>query len=1165
MPEPSDMRRKLHLLPERRRLVPAYKFLLANYFFMLHGARQTLLLGLLLALSAMVWKDVTANGAEPANTVSSSLNEQRGIEFFEKKIRPLLVQHCYKCHSQEGETKGGLQVDCRESIRKGGESGAAIVPFKPDESLLLAALAHDGSFYNMPPSGALPPQLINDLRTWISLGAPDPRDRPATSQLAWDQVLAERRAWWSLQPRTNPQPPPVRDAAWSQQPVDRFLQARWEAAGIQPAPLANKHTLLLRLHFILTGLPPTADEAETFLNDESPEAYSRLVDRLLASPQFGERWARHWMDLVRYKETHGSEHDPVIPHAWRYRDYLIRALNDDLPYDRFVQEQLAGDRLTPRRDRVTGWNECLTATAYFRFVEFYPTPVDVKAEEITVVDAQIDSFSKTFQALTISCARCHDHKFDAVSARDYYALYGIFAGTRTTMHALDDPAVLHAHDDLLKAQLPAIRAALADLWSRDLETWPNRIAAARQRLADKEPLPTPKVDDITKPELQWVGISQLDRDALALREAQQQVTSPLFAIARTAQLKQDPKTVSDSTAWKQIQTEVARSTGEFSFRNAKRYRLFADFTHADAAGWYRAEQSFHAAKSGTLIVQPTRDFFVSGVVPRGLYSHLLSDKHAGSLRSPNFTLDMQSISVLAGGTNKARLRLVIENFQGDELLFRPVAPKLSDSALRWQTMPIRPNWVGRRAYLEAIPRDDMTYVGKLTDASQVERVDGRSGIGVRAVVFHNDGRAPDLEPTLSEAYWQQTPQDGELVSALVDETRAALTDWRNDRADDRQALLLDTLARIGLLSNTAPADHAASRAVAEYRAIEDRVPLPHRMPGVADEEGIDERLFPRGDYRTAKETVSRGYLEALESADYAERQSGRLRLAQHLTSPEHPLTARVMVNRVWRHVFGEGLVRTVDNFGQLGEQPSHPELLDWLANHFIDEGWSLKQLMRMLLTSRAFQSSAEADRAARDRDPENRLWSHALIRRLDAEAIRDRLLWASTRGDGLMYGVSVPLPVNQAYKDFDVPLSGPLDGAGRRSVYLEMRHNYPPALLSAFDQPRAVDTIGRRDTTNVPAQSLALLNDPFVRDQAERLAKYLLRANSADDTARLQMLYQRVLCRQPSLDELRHGEAFLRECRTGEGRGAKQVDTELQAWSDLAHALFNFKEFIYLR
>lgn len=1066
-----------------------------------------------------------------------------GIEFFEKKIRPVLVQHCYKCHSEQADkVQGGFKLDSRASLRRGGESGVAIVPGQSEQSLLYQALRHDGSASNMPPSGKLPDAVIADFRQWIARGAPDPRDQPSSAALSWEQVLAGRRAWWSLQPVSKPSVPAVRDASFSPQPIDRFLQARWEAEGVTPAPLADRRALIRRTTLIVTGLPPTPAEVEAFVRDESPQAYEQLVDRLLASPRYGEHWARHWLDLVRYKETHGSEHDPLLPHAWKYRDYVIRALNQDVPYDRFVHEHLAGDRLSPRWNHELGINESLLGTMFYRFVEFYPTPVDVKNEEATIVESQIDAFGKTFQALTLACARCHDHKFDAVSAHDYYALYGIFASARPTMHRLDDPRGLHEHDEALRQRLPDIQRAVINVWRDDIARWPARLTAAVERLRSG-----------TLSEKLEPTASESERDAHQLRLALKQPHHALYPLAKLVDVKpSQPERVA----------EPAREANAFT--NRERYKIFAAFDGHEPTAWHTLGDNYPTIEHGALVVNPVGPSAITAVVPRGRYSHLLSDKHGGTFRSPSFTIDMQHISALVTGTNNARLRLIVENFQGDGVLFERVMPKLNGGALQWVTLRPREQWQGRRAYLEVIPRDEMTYPSKIADASTLP-ADGRSGVGIRYVVFHDHPQPPEAERVYTDRAVTFPSTVAGAAEHLQHDARESLEDWSQGQLDDAQAYLLDGLLRAGFFSNTPSAEQPLARLLAEYRAIEAKIPVPQRATGVIDEEGHDEHHYPRGDHRNLGDLVARRYLSVFDSPRYETELSGRLELAQELTSPRNTLTARVMVNRLWQHTFGEGLVRSVDNFGQLGELPSHPELLDYLAATFVEQGWSIKRQLRALLVSRAFRSSSAASPSAKERDPDNRLGSHFQPRRIEAESIRDSLLFVSGRLNTTMYGLGVPLHLNEAVKDFDRPVSGPLDGQGRRSIYLEARCNYPHGLLQAFDQPRPLLTVGRRDTTNVPAQSLALLNDPFVRDLAARFAQRVLGASLGSREHRIVEMYQHALGRAPSAAEQRRAVEFLDEqARLYRSTQGDQPADEMLPWQDLAHALFNLKAFIYL-
>jgi hypothetical protein len=1077
-----------------------------------------------------------------ASRTEAAGGSQADVDFFEKKIRPVLAEHCYKCHSQAAaKLKAGLLLDGRDGLRKGGESGPAIIPGDVKNSLLLRALRYEEP--RMPPTGKLPAAVLTDFEAWVRKGAPDPRTGAVV------KGGSRGSDWWAFRPVRKPPVPAVADAAWPATGVDRFILARLEGHGLRPARDADRQALLRRVTYALTGLPPTPAQVEAFLHDSSPRAYENVVDRLLASPHFGERWARHWMDLVCYSETHGIEHDALLPHAWRYRDYLIRAFNDDVPYDRFVREHLAGDLLPPRWNRRLGINESPLGTTFFRFVELYPTPVDVKNEEMSVLELQIDTFGKTFQGLTVACARCHDHKFDPISARDYHALYGIFASARVTMQHLDDPARLHVHDAELGRLKHEVRRELAGLWRAQLASWPGLIAEAlRQGIPARSPPGKAK-----QPEPK----SERDRWTRALQAAAGQPARPLYPLAQLARARPGDGPAF-AARWGKL---AAQRPGSPSGR----YTVLADFSGGDLQGWYVQGRALGQANpSGDFAVAPAGPALLTGIYPRGRFSHLLSDRHGGALRSPNFTVRHRYISALVCGTNDARLRLVIENFPGDELLFATVMPRLTGGALQLVTLPIRDRWDGRRAYLEVIPRDEMTYPGRIPDASKMN-TDGRSGVGIRKVVLHDDPQPPEPESSLPDAFWQPVTGPAMLAQRFTSLTAAALDAWAEERCTDAQASLLDTVVRAGVLANQAPKDHPATAAVARYRAVEAHVPVPQRVPGLIEEEGFDVPLFPRGKYQLAKRPVPRRYLEVLHSTPYrpGAHDSGRRQLAEEIASPSNPLTARVLVNRLWHHLFGAGLVRSADNFGKLGELPSHPELLDWLAADFVENGWSIKHTLRQLAISLTFRLASDVSPRARELDPDNRLCSHASVRRLDAESLRDALLSVSGRLDHRLFDLSVPLPA-APYRDFYMPVAGPLDGHGRRSLYLEQRRNFPCAFLQTFDQPRPLATTGQRPVTNVPAQALALQNDPFVMQQAEAFAQRVLADAKQPPAARVGEMYLLALSRPPEAGETERALAFLEEQAATYGQGVSwQADPRV--WRDLAHALFNLKEFLYLR
>ncbi len=495
--------------------------------------------------------------------------ESTGI--FENKIRPVLAAECNECHNAT-KHKGGLRLDYRDGWKKGGDSGDAIVPGDAAKSLLIQSIRHEDPDLMMPAkSPKLDDKVIADFEKWVNMGAPDPRDQPPAEQggkPAWPDLLAARRTWWSLQPVEKPAIPQVKHAAWSAHPVDRFLLAKMEELGLAPAPETDPRTYIRRLTFTLTGLPPTAAEVEAFVqacaveqkdnetirqsdsekggattaslspspivslsSSLAPKAVAALTDRLLASPRFGEHWARHWLDLVRYAETHGSEGDPEIREAWRYRDYVIRALNADVPIDQFIREHLAGDLLPHPRVNPEGFDESILGTAQFQLVEHGFQPVDTLDEQVKTVDNQIDVVSKAFQGLTISCARCHDHKFDAISQRDYYALYGIFASCRPAQVTIDTPEIQTKNRDALDRLHMKIQSVLADAWLQAADQFPARLHDASSQTAKAAEIAA-KIQGLEQriADLDWSARHALsDRTPSRLAAPAQNLPSPIAA------------------------------------------------------------------------------------------------------------------------------------------------------------------------------------------------------------------------------------------------------------------------------------------------------------------------------------------------------------------------------------------------------------------------------------------------------------------------------------------------------------------------------------------------------------------------------------------------------------------------------------------------------------
>ncbi len=1094
-----------------------------------------------------------------ALTVTGRAADQAAdIEFFEAKIRPVLVEHCYECHS--GKTlklKGGLRVDARDLFRKGGDSGVAFEPRNPESSLLIKSLKYED--LQMPPKGKLPESVIKDFEEWIRRGAVDPRTSDATTKSGssnWEETLKQRRQWWAF----NWQPTaatPVVDAALSQR-IDERINARLRELSIASAPRADRRTLARRLSFALLGLPPTYEEVAAFERDESPQAVERFTDRLLTSPHFGERWARHWMDVVRYCETHGSEFDNHIPFAWRYRDYLIRAFNDDLPFDQFTREHIAGDLLPEPRWR-DGINESRQALAFWRFVEFYQTPVDVKREEGIVRESEIDALTKAFQAMTVSCARCHEHKFDPISQHDYYALYGIFASSRIAVRTLTDPQQFEPKLRELKQLKPALRTAIADDWSQQLKQWPTHFAAVAELLRQPQAkdAPSKPTETATRPAVVRAVLQAAD-------DKSKNWLSGLLPLLKLPPTESAEFARLWSEQAKRLRDEDSRAS-RFADGNVVIANFAPTTTNAEAAFNWRVDglglPTQPLAKAGDFSLWPTGNAAVRALHERGLHSDGLSDRCGGSVRSPSFMLTHDAVSVQARGDGNARVRLVIENHQGDHLLFASVNPNINGvTSLRWFRLPLRSQWRGARAHVEIITRDDKPNLTQLKDASILEKSDGRSAFGIARVVLHNNNSAPSDAPLIpDDLVTTECRSSTEFAERLTERTAAALQRWRDDQTTDADARWLNAVLEAGLLDNVPGKESPLAKTLAQYRAIENSLPIPQRICGLADDgTGLDAAFFPRGDHRRPGELVPRRYLEVLGSRaeDYRGAASGRLKLAEEIASPTNPLTARVYVNRVWHWLFGRGLVSTVDNFGKLGEQPTHPELLDDLARSFVAQRWSTKKLIRAIVLSETWQRASLPTAAAQERDPDNIYWSHARITRIDAESLRDSMLVIAGNINAQQFGPSVPVFHRLVVDPDKQPPSGPIDGGGRRSVYLEVRRNFLNDFLVTFDFPKPVAPTGRRSETNVPAQNLTLMNDPFVKHEAGVFAKRLLAA-APDFATRCQLLHQAAFQRSATAEEAARLAAYVGT--------PSNPDDELAAWSDIAQVTFNSKELLYLK
>jgi hypothetical protein len=1047
------------------------------------------------ALSFLIAASIASASADDAPSDAQ-------VEFFESKIRPVLVDHCYECHNSGSAQEGEFALDWRAPLRTGGQSGAAISE-QPNDSLLLQVMRHEIEGLEMPEGGEkLSPAILADFEQWISMGAPDPRDAPPSPETlakstSWEAVRNKRAEWWSFQPIREVQPPDV-NQDWSDQPIDRFVYRKIHAAGLNPAPQADRVTLIRRLHFALIGLPPTPSQIDAFLNDASSDAYETLVDRLLESPHFGERWARHWMDWFRYAQSHGSEGDPEIAGAHLYRDYLIRALNADVPYDQLIREHIAGDQLSqPRINPELGINESMIGTAHWRMVFHGFAPTDALDERVRFTDDAIDVVSKAVFGLTVSCARCHNHKFDAISQADYYALAGIVGSTRPARAAIDLPQRLNIHRDTLAKLKPSIRDAI-------IADWRPATEQVVSRLQDTITNPTPSETPRAFVEL-WTSLQREIKAGSSFEDAWQRRAQQHDALL-----------------------EQQRQFAEQSF--AHHWNLAFE---QPANEWfaYGAGLVDQASADHQPTPTPAGEFSVSvsdpnaalrAIYPAGLFSHLLSDKLPGVLTSTDFRVgEGQRLWLQIAGDGLASNRYVVQNYPRNGTVY-PVNQLSGPRAKQWHWQKFDLGyWQGDATHIELTTARDAPLLVKNSD---------RSWFGIRQAIVTGAGQTPPVDFHESQTLIFQAAKSRniqsmeDLATLYQDVIVQAIDAWHNDTIDDSQALLLDACLQHNLLPNTLGQLPKARPLIERYRQLEAEIPVAVRIPTVAEWKGQDQALYLRGDHKQPVVSIPRRFLEAFDDTPYPTQLSGRSQFAEDLLSEDNPLTTRVLVNRLWHHLFGRGIVATTDNFGRLGDQPTHPELLDYLANQFRQEGWSLKRTIRQIVTSKTWRQQSQPTESAQQIDPKNRLLSYRNTTRLDAEAIRDALLFVSGRLQ------TTPPPGSVA------------GNSDHRSVYVRVIRNNMDPFLASFDAPVPFSCKGRRDVTNVPAQALMMLNSPFVISTAKSSANNILSDPSLTETpSRIRTSWRRHFGREPTPSQLAAASEFLHQSELGNEALRKKI------------------------
>ena len=968
----------------------------------------------LVLLGITLTSDVFGN----ATPTSSLPSQPQATEFYREKIHPLLKQHCLKCHGGE-KIKGGLNLTSRSALLQGGENGSPINTDFPQNSLLLDMLSYRDGDHEMPPAGKRPPEEIELIRQWIVMGAPfDPalekRPTPAATSHASPTTFKDGSQWWAYQPVTPPVFPPQKSGSTASNPIDLLLSKSLAQADLSPNGPASKTQLIRRATYDLTGLPPSPEEVERFIHDPAPDAFPRLIDELLAKPQYGEKWARHWMDLVRYAETEGFERDSEKPHIWRYRDYLIEAFNNDLPYDQFLTEQLAGDEL-PNPTR-----QSLTATGFLRVLACDESPPDELLAKYDLLADNVLVTAETFLGMSLGCARCHDHKKDPISQKDYFSFMAFFHGMRDYRATRIQPTPWVAESD--------------------------RPELSRQRRQQIEAL-----DQAYQPRaralLQWLG-----KPAPAESET---LVHPVLG---------------PENAWL--------------------------FTPADPGPNWTTE-TFNTERWKASSLTQTR-----AGQPVWMCAHF----------------GLSQIPKLYG--------IEIE-YAGDTEVFLNGSP-----VFRAPDLPH-----GKR-FLE------LSKIPKLRNVLHT----GSNVLAIRTSLAE-PGRLPSV--TL---YRGNSP------------LQTAQTLLRGSRKDELPGLNRTAGADVLALSN--------SDSQAWLQLIEKPIGIPISAVSESSNTPPPLSIHKRGNPQSLGEPVVPAFPAILSGATSpapatltplaGKNSSGRrLALAQWLVRPENPLVSRVMVNRIWQHHFGRGLVASSNEFGRLGDTPSHPELLDFLAHTFIQNGWSVKSMHRLLMNTEAYQRSATAQPEALAKDPDNRLLWRFSMRRLTAEELRDSILSVS----GLLkldaYGPPVhpPLPV-AVLQTQSRPGSGwpkeTTEASARRSVYVHVKRSLSLPLLSNHDQAATDSPCAMRFSSTVPTQALGLLNSEFMEEQAALFAKRLQREVGTDPTAQLRRGLQLVFQRTPSEHEIALTLNTL-----------QKFETELHlprplALERIALLLLNANEFVYL-
>ena len=1029
-----------------------------------------------------------------------------GIAFFEKKIRPVLVEHCYRCHSAEaaalGKLKGGLRLDLREAIRAKGDSGKlGVVPGKPGESQVLHALEYLDAELQMPPKNRLPKSVVNDFRAWIQMGAPDPRDGRAVAAKETTIDFTKARDFWSFKKLAAPKLPAVKNEAWIKSPLDRFALARLEAAGFRPAPRAEWRTLIRRATYDLTGLPPPEKEIADFekATRRNPDAaFSNLIDRLLASPRYGEKWGRHWLDVARYADSNGLDENLAYINAFRYRNWIIEAFNRDLPYDAFVRQQIAGDLIPAKPgEPASAAHARAVATGFFCVGPKMLAEDDPRKMQMDIIDEQLDTLGRAFMGMTIGCARCHDHKFDPIPTRDYYALASIFKSTKTMenhkvvavwhereVNTPEQQAALEAYTKKYGVQKAAIDKLIAD----------GKVAALRQARENAA-------------DYLLAATIELIHEQLAADAAQGKAEGA--RVIEAEKFTRGTKAVVDLKGY-------GKGIGILGSHGPANVEY--DITLKEAGAYLLRIR--YAAQSA----RPSKLFINGALAREGVAGQTTGTWYPDSQRYFD-----EGIHTLRAGVNTLKLDCPTPFPHIDKLMLVPVR----------QTRPL----------IALLPAE-----------------------GLRAQ-FTEQWRAW-LKQTADEAKSPFAEWHKLAAKPDAEQAKTLLETFRRKFAEAKEGDALHKLltAPKGPLKSDGPAERfltaAETTKLGELRAalkkLEAAKPQPAKAMTLTEGKPEDLKVHVRGNYLHHGEPAPRGFLRvaSIGPAVIPPKASGRLELAHWLTRPDHPLTARVMANRVWLWHFGEGLVRTPDNFGELGQRPTHPALLDWLATRFIADGWSLKKLHRTIMLSATYQMASHIPESSTfnaqiQKDPANKLWWRFNRRRLLAEEIRDTLLdIEGTLEHGMQQQLMTHKPreyvTGTGFKNVNFNFKC-------RSVYVPVIRSAVYPMMTAFDFGDPAVIQGQRASTTAAPQALFMMNDDLVLNASRTLAKQTLASEPAQ---RIPMLYQKILLRPPTAGEQSRARTYVR-------RFTDQLPTdtkgrEHRAWQSLARVLIASNEFMFI-